>query len=187
MSLDQYLCEKEKEYYPDEEIESSSEDEDINLSAELYDDILAVKKIVDLSSPLRSTDDYQPNSDLMDMYAKGDGFSLNNNLDLYEVIKLMKDILDRHLFVQDMTYVADTKDRSVTFTLSLNSDMVDIESDKIFLTGFYDYLVTMICQKFGREYFQMSYKIKFIDNKSIMEIIIKESSRREQHGLDIVK
>jgi len=82
------------------------------------DDVEALKSdIVDISKPVKSADDYlDSNSPVLDAYGDGKGFEISDSADLYEVTKLIKDLLDKHLYVQSFQYGLDVNGNKVTFT-----------------------------------------------------------------------
>jgi hypothetical protein len=142
-------------------------------------DNINVKKEPDLSSPIGNAEDFiKSNSDVLNIYSKGKDFDLTDNQNLYEVVKLMKDILDKHLFVRDIVYKFDIKNRKLTVNIELREGYED--GNYYFLDGFYQYIVSQINLKFGSNFFKIrKYMKKNYDGFDVMIIDINEAM--EEH------
>jgi len=135
---------------------------------------------VDMSAELGNADEYlYSNSEPMTYYANGNGFELTDNDQLYEIIKLVHELTDKHFFVRDLTWKANIKHRYVEFIFKLGEG--DDEADKFFLDGVHAYLNSEILKNFGPLY--NVYKEPFVDSvgKNSAKITVKKKSEEEKH------
>jgi len=104
-------------------------------------------RIVNISDPVISSDAFlDPNAPVLHMYANGDGFRINDNASLYEVIKIFRDFTDKAPLLQSMTYAIDTNNRYIKFTVVTDNDHNITEE---LLNGFLTTLKSEIARKFG--------------------------------------
>ncbi|MFW6219913.1 MAG: hypothetical protein ACOC33_03655 [bacterium] len=84
------------------------------------DDVDAFKPgVIDISKPVKSTDDFikpDPKSPVLDYYGQGKRFNIVDSADLYEITKIIKDLVDKYMSVQSFGYSIDVKNNSVVFT-----------------------------------------------------------------------
>jgi len=149
MGYSDYL--KEVEDHLEELEDSIEEPEDYDIDQPLGAEYIAVKDPVDMSDEVQCSDKYMySNSEPMSYYAKGNGFDLEDNGELYEVIKAIHELTDKHFYVRDLTWKANIKHRFVEFIFKLGEG--DDETDKFFLDGVYSYFVSEITKQFGPTY-----------------------------------
>ncbi|MFW6282044.1 MAG: hypothetical protein ACOC1O_04550 [bacterium] len=185
---EEYFFEKEEPEDSIEEPEDSVEDEDYGLDfvddEEFFVDEIDVEEIPDNSDPILNADEFiKSNSDIMDFYSKGKGFDLTDNLELYEVVKMVKDLLDKHLFQEDVTWKVDIANRKAIFTFKIKGD-----NNKYFLHRIQYYVINKISVKFSNVF---DIKTKLINNsfgnENVMIMIINEKEKEADISGGILK
>ena len=185
----EYLNEREQYFFPEEEeIEIEEPEDSVDVEEEFpddqkfYDDHIAVKEIPDLSDQILDPEEFlKPNSEIQKAYAKGTGFDLTSNSDLYEVVKLVKDMTDKHLYMRDMTWNVDIAHRKAKFTFRLNDEMSS-EADDFFLQGVQQYVMKEMIQKFGPLY---KLDTRFLRDTSgrIMEMTVEKEKDEQRKNI----
>jgi hypothetical protein len=187
----EYLREKEEYFYPEEEKEEQENSVEVEEGYGLdfvddYDEFRAkyinVKEIPDNSDSVLDASEFMPNSKMQDIYTHGKGFDVTDNQDFYEVVKLVKDMMDKHLFQRDLTWRVDIAHRKAKFTFKL-AEQMSKEADDFFLQGVQQYVMQQMTRKFGPLYTIDTEFLK--DNgKIIMEMTVqkKESEGRKILG-----
>jgi hypothetical protein len=171
-----YLTEKKQEFFPEEEPEDSVAELEDDYGLDFIDDEdfitdeIEVEKIPDNSDPILNADEFMnSNSKLMSLYADGKGFNLTDNLDLYEVIKLVKDLTDKHFYFKDLVWKADIANRKVVITFKLGNGK---EENDFFLQGVKQYILTQIFKKFGSVYTIDTEFLKNTEKQDIMKLTV---------------
>ena len=189
--LEEYLNEREEYFYPEaEEIEAEEPEDAMDEPLEdygndfvddekFYADHIAVKEIPDNSDPILDADEFmKPNAEILNMYSKGQGFDLTDNSDLYEVVKLVKDMTDKHLYMRNMKWKVDIAHRQAKFTFSLGDEMSK-EADDFFLQGVQNYVMKEMVQKFGPVY-KLDTKFSKDNKGRTMEMTIEKEDDEER-------
>jgi hypothetical protein len=156
MSLNDYLMIKEQQYFPSE--------------------VKEVEDTVDIvpSPSLRDADDFMySNSEPMSYYARGNGFDLTSNSDLYEIVKVVKDLTDKHFFVRDLVWKANIKRREVELLFTLGTGD---EADQFFMDGVEHYIITNIGYKLGPYYSSEKEMITGDDGQLTLKLTIKRNN-----------
>lgn len=188
MSLLKYLKEREEYFYPEEEreeLEDEMEEPEDDYGLDFVDDEtfnaeeIEVEEIPDNSDPVLDASEFMPNSELQRIYSKGKGLDITDNQDLYEVIKLVKDMTDKHLYMRDMTWKVDIANRKANFTFKVDS----VNSDDFFLKGIQQYVVQEIFKKFGPLYKVDTKYLKDNKGNSIMELKVEKEEDTERRDL----
>lgn len=183
-----YLKEKQEEFYPDEPEDSIEEQPIEDYGLEFMDndfpsEEINVEKIPNNSDPTLNSDEFlYSNSDSMSFYARGNGFNITDNLDLYEIIKLVKDLTDKHLYFRDMSWNVDVVRRKAIFNFILGKEVTD-ESDEFFLKGVQQYVTTQMIKKFGNLYM---IDAKFLNNnegQKTMKLTIERDKNEEEQEI----
>lgn len=148
---------------------------------EFYNNPKVVQKVPDNSDPIHGAEDHMySNSDMQSFYSRGNGFVTDNHLEYYEVIKTVKDLTDKHLFLRNMTWKVDlSKGNRIFFTFVVDN----IESEEaldFFLYGVQQHLILNIIKKMG-EIYDIDSEITTNDkNQKILKLIlIKNKSVRK--------
>jgi len=89
-------------------------------------DVEAFKSdIVDISKPVKSADDFinpSEKSPVLDYYGQGKRFNIVDSADLYEITKVIKNIVDKYLTVQSFGHSINVRDNSVSFVGTTEGD-----------------------------------------------------------------
>ena len=105
------------------------------------------------SDPIQSTDEYMyTNARALELYGHGKRFQIEDNSLLYEVIKIFKDVIDRHFYQNQIRTSIQIADKSVIFTLLIAKDDVKFS---YFVETIYMFIATQIFKQFGK-YFEIS-------------------------------
>jgi hypothetical protein len=147
-----YLKEKQYFFYEEDDIEepedSVEEPEfDYDLNTEVEEEIpIEVEGIPNNSDQVPNTSDFMySNSEPLTYYARGNGFDLTDNQDFYEVIKLIKDFVDRNVFAKNMTWKADIKNRKLQISFTVGDGS---ETDEFFFDGLRMYILSKVKARF---------------------------------------
>jgi hypothetical protein len=132
-----------------------------------------VEKIPDNSDPIGDVDDFKPNSEMQKFYARGSGLDITDNQDLYEVVKMVKDMTDKHLYARDMTWKVDIANRKATFSFISGENEDDVVNE-FFLQGVQQYIITEILRKFGPLYKIDSDFLKNKDGRNVMKLVVQK-------------
>jgi formyltetrahydrofolate synthetase len=128
------------------------------------------------------------NAPILNLYATGDSFKINDNSKLYEIIKLFKDLTDKHQYLQSLTYAIDVNNKLVKFTVVTDNDHI---ISKAMLDGILNMLATSIAMKFG-DTFDFNYEVRDIMGdigpegfnsalgKKQLTIIVSEKSEKKE-------
>ena len=144
-----------------------------NFINKLTEDFSGMSSVEGLGNPIDNFPDHKEdeNSDdpflrdgapILNLYDNGDGFRINDNSKLYEVIKLFKDMTDKHLFFQNVSYAIDVNKKCIVFDIVTDNDhvmTVDI------LHTFVDNLKAQIEKRFGKSF---EFEIQNKDDNDIL-------------------
>ena len=146
---------------------------------------LNVQQTPDNSDPILNADEFMySNSEPQSYYAKGSGFDLADNQDLYEVIKSVKDLTDRHLYVRDMTWKVNVAHRKAVFSFKLGENEDENEAgNDFFFEGIQQHLMTQLFNKFGPLYKIETEKSKDNDGQFIMKMTVEKDDKEERREL----
>jgi len=174
----EYLKDKEEELYPEEPEDAVEEPED-DYGLDFVDDatfvspVLDVEETPDNSDPVLDADEFMySNSDPLSYYSRGNGINLADNSDLYEVIKLVKDVTDKHLYMRDMTWKVNIANRSANFIFRLG-DEDDTDTNGFFLQGVQQYIVSELWKRYGPFYDVNAEFLKNDNGADIMNLTVK--------------
>lgn len=185
MGILEYLKEREEYFHPEDEKEplissSIEEPNEFPDDEKFYNDVIAVKKIPDNSDPILDANEFlKPNAEIQAIYAKGQGFDLEDNLEYYEAVKLVKDMTDKNLYMRNMTWKVDIAHREAKFTFTLgDNDIEDV--DEFFMNGIQQHITQNLYQKFG-PIFKIDAKFsKNFKGQHNMELTIKKIENDEK-------
>jgi len=139
-----------------------------------------VEGVPDNSDPILNADEFlYSNADAQSFYARGNGFNITDNQDLYEVIKLIKDMTDRHLYMRELSWKVDVKNRRAHFIFRLGNEENDITED-FFLQGINQYVISELWKKYGPLY---DVDVKFDKDGSgqnVMEMTVAKNKDEER-------
>ena len=123
-------------------------------------------KIVDVSDPI-VIDRHSPIAPVMDIYGKGHQFDIFDNQTLYMIIKIIKDFVDKKIYIRDVAYKLSTDKRKVVFSMITNPNqrIVDYHLD-----SFSEMIKHRIIQQLG-DNFLFDQEIKKV-NKDQLELIL---------------
>ncbi len=185
-SIDNYLNEREEYFFP-----KSEEEKELELEEQYNDDDFVMKFPVieeDSSSPILDPEDFRKsNTEPMTYYAKGNGFDLTDNSDLYEVVKLVKDMVDRHLYMRDLTWKVDIAHRKAVFVFTLGNLYYEDEVDDFFLQGVQQYVTGDMMKRYGSLYNIDSEFSKNGTGQNIMTLTVKKRSESGEKNYDKTK
>ena len=123
------------------------------------------------------------NTDNQTFYARGNGADIPDNQDFYEVVKLVKDMTDRHLYMRDMTWKVDIARRKAVFTFTVGETEEDIEVNDFFLQGIQQHLLSSMWKQFGAFYKIDTKFVKDNDGRNIMRLEVKKDKDEERKEL----
>lgn len=115
------------------------------------------------------------NARAMEIYGQGKRFKIEDNLLFYEVIKVVRDVIDKHFYQNSIRFYTEIANKEVTFTFVM--DMMDIKYS-YFLETLYMFITSQLFKKFG-DYFEISREDEIRENnEAILKINVK--MRREE-------
>ncbi|MFA5484957.1 MAG: hypothetical protein WC260_01785 [Candidatus Pacearchaeota archaeon] len=149
------------------------------------DDVDAFKAgALDISKPVKSSDDLikpDPKFPILDYYGQGKRFSIVDSADLYEITKLIKDLVDKHMWVQSFGYAIDVKDNSVSF--SGTTETQDI-NDECLVKFINDNVKTLVDKRYPGGYKFESNVVKLDGGLNKYQLNIKISGKGENPTKD---
>lgn len=78
---------------------------------------------VELPDGDKTIDDLRKSSaPVLKLYSNDEEYSIDDNATLYEIVKLFKDITDKHFYIQNFAYDIDVRNKAVTFRMIAESD-----------------------------------------------------------------
>jgi len=165
MGIESYIKEREKYFYPEEDEDSTDEIEEPEDALEEPEDdygldfvddetfpapVMDVEEIPDNSDPILNADEFMySNSEPQNYYSRGKGFDLTDNSELYEIIKLVKDLTDRHFYIKNMTWKVNIAHREAEFVFKLRDGD---DSNEFFLNGVREFISSEVVRVFGQRY-----------------------------------
>lgn len=176
-----YLEEKDEEFFPKEIKNIIEESEDYD--DEILFDQIKVKKIPDNSDQVLNADEFmKSNTELQTYYANGSGIDFVDDQGLYEVVKLVKDLTDKHLFIRNVVWKVDIAHRMAVFTFKLG-DKDSKSSDDFFLAGVERYLISELWKKYGPLY---KIEAEFLkdDEDNIMRLTVIKDDNEDIRSLE---
>lgn len=163
--LDKYLKEKEEYFFPKTE-ESIPDKSDYTLNADEF---------------MYSKSDHQS------YYSKGNGSEFNDNQEFYEVIKIVKDMTDKHLYNRDLSWKVNVGKGKAEFIFTVGEDVDSKESNDFFMKGIEQHLLLNIFKKFGTIFKVESGFFKDDDGKDILKIIVIRDKDEERTDINSIK
>ena len=128
------------------------------------------------SDPTVSTDDYMySNAKAMEIYGQGKRFTIEDNLMFYEVVKIVKDVIDRHYYQNQTQLYIQIKDKELVFSF-----LIDKTENRytFFIETLYMFVTTQIYRQFGN-YFEISREDGVTeDNKVVLKIFVKKTEEQ---------
>lgn len=180
--LKHYLKEDEEIEEPEDSIQEPEEDygldfiDDENFDAPNID----VEEIPDNSDATLDADEFlYGNSQLISYYSKGNGFKLNDNQDYYEVIKMVKDMTDKHFYHRDMVWKVDVAHNKAVFQFKLGKSE-NLEQNNFFLSGIQQYILTGLLKKFGDSYKIDTEFSKSLDGQDVMTVKVEKDKKQKE-------
>ena len=187
--IEKYLREKEIEFYPEEEKEEPEdsivepeEDYGLDFMDNSFDsEEIEVEEIPDNSDPILNADEFMySNTDNQTFYARGNGSDIPDNQDFYEVIKLVKDMTDKHIYVRDMVWKVDIIRRRAIFNFTVGDDEESIEVNDFFLQGIQQHLLRNMWKQFGALYKIDTKFVKDNEGRDMMRIEVYKDDEDEE-------
>jgi hypothetical protein len=126
------------------------------------------------SDEVMNADGYMySNSDSMSYYSRGNGFEIEDNIDFYEVVKIVKDLTDKHIFLKNLVWKVDIGGGEALFTFELDGEDSSEEVHDFFYESMNQFLVSNILLKFG-DFFEFDSRIKRDSVRSVFEFEVKK-------------
>ena len=125
--------------------------EEMGLSSDLsYND---TNKAVGGDIAKSTLDLMQNKTPIVNLYGDGKGFSISDNAKLYEIVKIVKNIVDLNFYNQNVTTMSfqfsiDVKQSAVVFTLNFSDNQVE-DNVADFCNGFVQNVDQLLKQKFN--------------------------------------
>jgi len=110
------------------------------------------------------------NTDIMSYYGRGNSFKIKDVQDFYEVIKFVKDLTDKHLFVKNVVWNANIVNNSLIIKFSINKDNSN-DVNNFFLNSINRYIVVQIEKRFPKKY-KVTSKMKDRNDNIMITITI---------------
>lgn len=175
-----YLKEKEEYFFQEDEPEDSEPDYNLDfVNDKIPEEEIEVEEIPDNSDKVHKSDDFMySNSDAVSYYSKGNGFKVNDNQEFYEVIKLVKDVTDKHLYVRNLKWKSNIKDKKVEFDFILGDDVSNKDSNDFFMNGIEQHLMLNIFKKFGSIFIMKSFFYKDSEEKNVLKITLERNKEK---------
>lgn len=143
-------------------------------------DKIEVEEIPDNSDPILNADEFMySNSEIHDYYSKGSGFRVNDSQDFLEIVKEIKDITDKHLFLKNMVWKADIKAKKLIVDFSIAEDIDSEELDNFFFNGVKQSLIMNLLRRFGSLY-KIDSEFLRSDDKKIMRLFFTKIKDAEK-------
>ena len=130
-----------------------------------------------LSDKLGSTDEFMySNARALDIYGQGKRFKIEDNQLFYEVVKIVKEIIDRHYYNQQVTLSVDIANKAVLFTFIVDSK--DIKHS-YFIETLYMFINIQLSRQYGG-YFKILRDDYQADGKSVLKIKVEIADQEYQ-------
>jgi len=134
------------------------------------------KKVNNMSDDPQKTD-LSPTAEFLKAYSKGeDEAVLLDNQILYEIIKIVKDIMDKHLYIREISYLAKLSQNKVEFDIiyEVYENLADYYVD-----GMVDFIEAIIEQRYPNSFeFDRRKKEVLTPRKNIKGIIFTVKEKR---------
>lgn len=123
--------------------------------------------------PIHSTDEYMySNARALDLYGQGKRFEIEDNLIYYEIVKVVRDLVDKHFYQHPVQFYIQVANKEVVFTFVIGR--VDAKYS-YFIETLYMFITTQIYRQFG-SFFKVSREDEVIDNdRVVLRIKVKKS------------
>ncbi|MEM4261312.1 MAG: hypothetical protein QXG00_08765 [Candidatus Woesearchaeota archaeon] len=123
-----------------------------------------------------STDDIMyANARAMDIYGQGKRFQIEDNLIYYEIVKIIREIVDKHFYQHPVHFYIQVANKEAIFTFII--EKIDAKYS-YFVETLYMYVTTQIYRKFG-DYFNVIREDEVEDNDSVIMRIIVRKAKKE--------
>lgn len=132
-----------------------------------------LKEIVDLSDPIPSDQDkIDSNSKILNIYKNGKSFSIYDNSNILNVIKLVKDFVDRNRNIFGMSYQIDMEGKEVRFQIKSGYNIRDKFKIEYMMYGLLNNLINSIQSQYNDVCIE--HDIEDEDKKIIINLKIRE-------------
>ncbi len=185
MNFEEYYLREDFEE-PEDSIEEPEDDYGLDFvdDEKFTTDEIEVEEIPDLSDPILNADEFmKSNSEVMSQYAKGKGFEVVDNQDLYEVVKTVKDMTDKHLYFRDMTWKVNIDHGKAKFIFKIGDDESANEND-FFLQGVKRYVISELWKKYGPLYDVDTEFSKDVEGKDLMILTVEKNEEERRKRLE---
>ena len=154
--IEHYLAEKEQFYYPNE------------------------PKAEDNSDIVLNSDDFMySNTDAQSYYARGNGFNIEDNQEFYQVVKLVKDMTDKHIFFKDLTWKVNIAHRKAVFIFKIGNKE-DNRTDDVFLQGVHQFVSLECWRRYG-DLFNIGTEFTTdLDNNRVMILTVQKNEGEKE-------
>lgn len=179
-----YLSEDIEE--PEDSVEEPEDDYGLDFvdDEKFTTDEIEVEEIPDLSDPILNADEFmKSNSEVMSHYANGKGFEVIDNQDLYEVVKTVKDMTDKHLYFRDMTWKVNMDHSKAKFIFKIGDDESSNEND-FFLQGVKRYVISELWNKYGPLYDVDTEFSNDIDGRKLMILTVEKNEKERRKRIE---
>ena len=131
------------------------------------------KSYTNYSDQTPSTDEFMySNTKALELYGQGKRFTIEDNLLFYEVIKIVRDVVDRHFYSQQLQFYIQIADKVVQFTFII--DKVDAKYS-YFVETLFMFITTQIYRKYGT-FFTITREDEILgDNKISLKVKVKKN------------
>jgi len=185
MNFEEYYLREDLEE-PEDSVEEPEDDYGLDFvdDEKFTTDEIEVEEIPDLSDPILNADEFmKSNSEVMSHYAKGKGFEVIDNQDLYEVVKTVKDMTDKHLYFRDMTWKVNIDHGKAKFIFKIGDDESANEND-FFLQGVKRYVISELWKKYGPLYDVDTEFSKDVEGKDLMILTVDKNEEERRKRLE---
>jgi hypothetical protein len=114
------------------------------------------------------------NADVVSYYSNGIGFDLTDNTELYEIVKLFRDIVDKHLYSNNFKYNITVKNRELKLFFEYDKE----DKHAFFLERLIDIFVTKVSIIFKNQY-TFKNETRDSDNDTTKTVVIVTASKKD--------
>ena len=130
------------------------------------------------SDQLKSTDDVMySNARALELYGQGKRFNIEDNVTLYEIVKIVREIVDKHFYYIPVQFYIQIADREAHFTFII--DKVDIKFS-YFVETLFMFITTQIYRIYGNYFVVERTQENKENNKVEMTVIVKKSETEKE-------
>jgi len=120
-----------------------------------------------------STDEFMySNAKALELYGQGKRFKIEDNLLFYEIVKIVRDVVDRHFYSQEVQFHIQIANKEVQFTFIINK--VDAKYS-YFVETLFMFINNQIYRRYGT-FFKVTREDEQLgDNKIALKVKVKKT------------